>query len=174
MATRTTMQVRPAGSERPSVLLDLPLGPDPPGPSPAAGVAQERSSSRSAQCHLWIDGSDDVPPPPRGGRGIGRSVGKRKTCVKVDFRGLLLCNQTPCAGLDREARLFRTSGPTGAAFLSDLARSLKENRHGLVWPAGWSQWTVTWSVQRPCGWRGHCGTPTSRRFATRAMSNRSN
>jgi len=78
-----------------------------------------------------IDGIDDNPPPPSGGKGFGSSAGQGKKRAKGDFRGLLLSNQTHRSSSDGEARLFRKSGGTGA-FLSYLGHCLMENRHGLV------------------------------------------
>jgi len=40
-----------------------------------------------------IDGLDDGPPPPSGGKGFGGNTSGKKR-AKGDFRGLLLSNQT--------------------------------------------------------------------------------
>lgn len=78
-----------------------------------------------------IDGSDDGPPPPNGGKGFGGTASKGKNRAKGDFRGLFLSNQTHRSLRDGEARLFRKSNSTGA-FLSYLGHCLMESRHGLV------------------------------------------
>ena len=77
-----------------------------------------------------IDGLDDVPPPPSGGKGFGENVAGKKR-AKGDFRGLLLSNQTHRSSTDGEARLFKKAPGVGA-FLSFMGHCVMENRNGLV------------------------------------------
>lgn len=77
-----------------------------------------------------IDGLDDAPPPPSGGKGFGENVAGKKR-AKGDFRGLLLSNQTHRSSTDGEARLFKKAPGVGA-FLSFMGHCVMENRNGLV------------------------------------------
>ena len=77
-----------------------------------------------------IDGLDDAPPPPSGGKGFGGNVAGKKR-AKGDFRGLLLSNQTHRSSTDGEARLFKKAPGVGA-FLSFMGHCVMENRNGLV------------------------------------------
>ena len=78
-----------------------------------------------------IDGLDDGPPPPNGGRGFGGSASAGKKRAKGDFRGLLLSNQSHRSCADGEARLFKKAPGVGA-FLSFMGHCIIENRNGLV------------------------------------------
>lgn len=77
-----------------------------------------------------IDGLDDGPPPPSGGKGFGGTTSGKKR-AKGDFRGLLLSNQTHRSTSDGEARLFKKAPGVGA-FLSFMGHCVMENRNGLV------------------------------------------
>jgi hypothetical protein len=77
-----------------------------------------------------IDGLDDGPPPPSGGKGFGGSNSGKKR-AKGDFRGLLLSNQTHRSTSDDETRLFKKAPGVGA-FLSFMGHCVMENRNGLV------------------------------------------
>jgi hypothetical protein len=77
-----------------------------------------------------IDGLDDDPPPPSAGSGfVGSS--SATTLGKVDFRGLLLSNQTHRSRRDDQARLFMKT-PGVCAFLCFMGDCVMENRTGLV------------------------------------------
>jgi transposase len=78
-----------------------------------------------------IDGLDDGPPPPSGGKGFGGAANAGKKRAKGDFRGLLLSNQTHRSTSDDEARLFKKAPGVGA-FLSFMGHCVMENRNGLV------------------------------------------
>jgi len=72
-----------------------------------------------------MDGLDDEPQPPSGGKGFGGPAFSKKL-AKGDFCGLLLSNQTHRSSTDGEALLLRKAHGVGA-FWSLLARPL---RHG--------------------------------------------
>jgi transposase len=75
-----------------------------------------------------IDGLENGPPPPSGGKQL-RRCGKKR--AKGDFRGLLLSNQTHRSTSDGEARMFKKAPGVGA-FLSFMGHCVMENRNGLV------------------------------------------
>ncbi len=87
-----------------------------------------------------IDGLDDSPPPPSGGKGFGGSGNAGRKRAKGDFRGLLLSNQTHRFSSDGEARLFKKAPGVGA-FLSFMCHCVMENRNGLVLASEVSQAT---------------------------------
>lgn len=67
-----------------------------------------------------IAGSDELPPPPAGGRND-----------ETDFRGETRSNATHASTSDPEARLYR-KGPGMEARLAFLGHALMENRCGLL------------------------------------------
>jgi hypothetical protein len=89
-----------------------------------------------------IDGLDDGPPPPSGGRGFGGSFNVGRQRAKGDFRGLLLSNKTHRSTSDDEARLFKKAPGVGA-FLSFMGHCFMENSNGLVVASEVSQATRT-------------------------------
>ncbi len=74
-----------------------------------------------------LDGSDNDPLPPSGGKGFGSAPAKNKNKkrAKGDFRGLLLSNQTQRFSSDEEARLFKKAPGVGA-FLRLMGHCLME------------------------------------------------
>jgi transposase len=95
-----------------------------------------------------IDGLENGPPPPSGGKQL-RRCGKKR--AKGDFRGLLLSNQTHRSTSDGEARMFKKAPGVGA-FLSFMGHCIMENRNGLVVASEVSQATGRAEREAASGW----------------------
>ena len=103
------------------------------------GGCIEEAAEKPSQLRAWashsslerIDGFDDYPPPPSGGRGFGGTASAGARRAKGDFRGLLLSNQTHRSSADSKARLFKNAPGVGG-FLSFMGHCVMENRNCLV------------------------------------------